>query len=327
LYLRIACFVLFGWAIALPRAAQGQTRAQPSDSASPGAPSPASLPAAPGPPAPAAPTGGHSALSTDVHAPALPAPSAPAIARTPTPADAPSLMPLGPPPGTDAVATPAAATGAFDLRDRRYADAHVDRVILLPTAETHPQGTFYLSSYEIIFLQAGYAISDRTQVTLTSMPPLPKEKILPLDLTLKTVLVRAPEFRIAAFSSVSGIAGIEEGTGLLGRVGGVVQLCVERTCGSNVSVGTSVALAGPAIIAGNGAGVILRATKALSVLVEFDAVIPLGTAVNQLNGLAFASGIRLSGEHLGLDLVLARRLDVLDATVLPFVAATYRTGS
>src|SRR6185503_13445673 len=99
------------------------------------------------------------------------------------------------------------------------------------------------------------------------MPPLPKEKILPLDLTLKTVLVRAPEFRIAALSSVSGIAGLEEGTGLLGRVGGVVQLCLERTCGSNVSVGTSVAMAGPAIIAGNGAGVILRATKALSVLV------------------------------------------------------------
>jgi hypothetical protein len=221
---------------------------------------------------------------------------------------------------------PAAPTRAFELRDRRYADAHVDRVVLLPTAETHPQGTFYLSSYEIIFLQAGYAMSDRTQITLTSMPPLPREQIVPLDLSLKTVLVRAPEFRVAAIGSVSGIAGLEQGTALLGRVGGVVQLCLERTCGSNISVGTSVALAGPAIIAGNGAGVIIRATRVLSVLAEFDAVLPLGTVANQLNGLAFATGIRLSGEHLGLDLAFARRIDVLDATAIPFIAGTYRTG-
>ena len=212
------------------------------------------------------------------------------------------------------------------MRDRRYADAHVDRVVLLPTAETHPQGTFYLSSYEIILLQAGYAISDRTQITLTSMPPVPREQILPLDLSLKTVLVRAPQFRVAAMGSVSGIAGLEQGTALFGRVGGVVQLCLERTCGSNISIGTSVALAGPAMIATNGAGVILRATKALSVLIEFDSAIPLGTAANQINGLAFASGIRLSGEHLGLDLAIARRIDVLNGGTVPFLAATYRTG-
>jgi len=252
-----------------------------------------------GPTDPAPPTAGYGGVSTDVHAL--------------TGADSPPPEP--------------ALTSAFELRDRRYADAHVDRVLILPTAETHPEGTFYLSSYEIVLLQAGYALSDRTQVTLTFMPPLPKEKILPLDLSLKTVLVRAPDFRVAALGSVSGIAGLEEGTALVGRVGGVVQLCLERTCGSNVSVGTSVALAGPVIVAGNGAGVIIRATRVLSVLMEFDASIPLGTAINQLNGLAFASGIRLSGEHLGLDLAIARRIDVLDAITVPFIAATYRTGS
>jgi hypothetical protein len=176
-------------------------------------------------------------------------------------------------------------------------------------------------------LQAGYAVSDRTQITLTGMPPLPKEKILPLDLSLKTVIVRAPEFRVAALGSVSGIAGLEEGTGLLGRAGGVVQLCLERTCRSSVSIGTSIALAGPAIIAGTGAGLIVRASRVLSILFELDNAIPLGSAINQVNGLAAASGIRLSGEHLGLDLGFARRLDVLDGASIPFVAATYRTGS
>ena len=242
---------------------------------------------------------GHDALSTAVHAP----------------------------PGADASpeAPPAPSTG-FDLRDRRYADAHVDRVLLVPTAETHPEGTFYLSSYEIVLLQAGYAVSDRTQITLTSMPPLPKEQILPLDLSLKTVLVRAPEFRVAALASVSGIAGLEEGTGLLGRAGGVVQLCLERTCRSSVSIGTSVALAGPAIIAGTGAGLILRATRVLSFLLEVDSAIPLGTVANQVNGIVAAPGLRLSGEHLGLDLAFARRIDMLDSIAVPFIAATYRTS-
>jgi hypothetical protein len=310
LYLRVACFVLFGWATGFSPPAHGQSIAQPRDTASPFAPPPGDAPPAPGPPPLIAPTGGYTPLSTDVHA----SPGAP------------PFPPVGPPPHADTTPALPAPAGALDLRDRRYADAHVDRVVLVPTAETHPEGTFYLTSYEIVLLQAGYAISDRTQVTLTSMPPLPKEQIVPLDLSLKTVLVRAPQFRIAAIGSASGIAGLEEGTALLGRVGGVVQLCLERTCGSNVSIASSVALAGPAIIAGNGAGLILRATKALSVLIEFDAVIPLGTAINQLNGLAFASGIRLSGEHLGLDLAIARRIDVLDGGTVPFLAATYRTG-
>jgi len=288
LYLRVACFVLFGWVIVLPRPARGQTDAQPRDRASPAAPWPAPAPTPPDPTPRAVPTDGYSALSTDVHAPS-PAPAPP----TGAPAPAPPFAPPGLPQDADTIARPSPVEpmGPFDLRDRRYADAHVDRVVVLPTAETHPAGTLYLSSYEIVFLQVGYAVSDRTQVTLTSMPPLPQEKILPLDLTLKSVLVRAPAFRIAALGSVSGIAGLEEGTGLVGRVGGVVQLCLERTCRSNVSVGTSVALAGPAIVAGNGAGVILRATRVMSVLFEVDTAIPLGTAVNQINGLAFASGI------------------------------------
>jgi hypothetical protein len=259
-------------------------------------------------------------VSTDVHAPSAPpvisAAPPPVIAHTPGPPGADEIAPSALPPSTP-----------LDLRDRRYTDAHVDRVVLVPTAETHPAGTLYLSSYEIIFLQAGYALSDRTQITLTGMPPLPREKILPFDLSLKTVLVRAPEFRVAAVGSVSGIAGLEGGAGVLGRVGGVVQLCLERTCRSSVSVGTSVALAGPAILAGTGAGIILRATRILSILFEIDNAIPLGTAVNQLNGLVVAPGIRLSGEHLGLDLALVRRLDVLDGVAIPFVAATYRTGS
>jgi hypothetical protein len=213
------------------------------------------------------------------------------------------------------------------LRDHRYADSHVDRVVFFPTAETHPEGTLYFSSYEIVLLQAGYAATDRTQVTLTAMPPLRNETVLPFDLTLKTVVARTPEFRVAALGSVSGISGTDLGTGVVGRVGGVVQLCFEWTCRSSVSLGSNVALLGPAIFVGNSAGVVLRASDHVSVLFEVEAAIPIGTFGNEFNGIAAAPGVRFTGEHLALDIAFAHSLDVLEGPALPFLAATYRLGA
>jgi hypothetical protein len=222
--------------------------------------------------------------------------------------------------------TPPADLDPSSLRDRRYTDAHVDRVVFAPTAETHPEGTLYFSSYEIVLLQAGYAVSDRTQVTLTAMPPLRNEAIVPFDLSVKTVLARAPEFRVAAMGSVSGISGTDLGTGVVGRAGGVVQLCFEGACRSSISIASNVVLLGPAIFVGNGAGLVLRASPHISVLFEVDAAIPIGSTGNQYNGIAVAPGIRFTGEHLALDLAFAHALDVLEGPAVPFLAATYRTG-
>ena len=44
---------------------------------------------------------------------------------------------------------------------REIVDPQGDRVVLLPTATTHPAGTFYFSNYELIIFQAGYAFTDR----------------------------------------------------------------------------------------------------------------------------------------------------------------------
>jgi hypothetical protein len=325
LHLRIAFFVLFWLAIVPTRRAFGQqpegpaslpapSTTAPAPSAPPPVPSaPPPVPSAVPPSVPPASTGGYTTPSTSDYGasptPPYPAPPAPSYSA----AAPPTYIPPPSPP-------------AFELRDHRYSDAHVDRVVFVPTAETHPEGTLYFSSYEVVLLQAGYALSDRTQVTLTSMPPLPKEKILPLDLTLKTVVARAPEFRVAALGSVSGIAGIEQGTVVLGRVGGVVQLCFERTCRSSVSVGSTVILAGPAILAENGTGLIVRATEHISLLLEVDASIPIGTVAAEYHGMAIAPGIRFSGEQLGFDIAIAHSLDVLEGPAFPFLAATYRIG-
>ena len=77
----------------------------------------------------------------------------------------------------------------------RFRDAHIDRLLLSPTAETHPKGSFYVTDYEIVFLQLGYAVTDSTQISLSATPPLGEAGVVPTDLSVKTVLLRAPHVR------------------------------------------------------------------------------------------------------------------------------------
>ena len=322
--LRAAYFVLLLVGFVPLRRARAEPQAGSAASASPSSSVAAPNPPAPPPEGTLPSTPGYTEPSTPVY---VPPPSAP----PPYPSYAPSAYPPNTPPRdaplTDAGPVVPPGPSPSLLRDHRYADAHVDRVVLLPTGETHPEGTLYFSSYEIVVLQAGYALSDRTQVTLTGMPPLRNETVLPFDLSLKTVLVRAPEFRVAALGSVSGISGTEIGTGVVGRAGGVVQLCLEWTCRSSVSLGSSVVLAGPAIFVGNAAGVVVYASPHISALLEVDEAIPIGTFGNEFNGIAVAPGVRFSGEHFALDIAFAHRLDVLEGPGVPFLAATYRVGT
>ncbi len=208
----------------------------------------------------------------------------------------------------------------------RAGNAQVDRVILMPTAETHPRGTLFFSSYEIILLQAGYALSDETQISLTLTPPVGKDNVVPLDVTLKTVVLRQPRVRLAAYGSASGVAGLKEGTALLGRVGATFQGCFDVTCGSSVSVASTLLLLGPALISADGVGMILKVSDTVDWLFEVDSLVPLGREAGIYNGISAGTGVRISGEHLGLDIALLAPLDrtAKGIAVAPFLAGTYR---
>jgi hypothetical protein len=202
-------------------------------------------------------------------------------------------------------------------------DPQADRGVLAPTAYTHPKGTFYFSDYEIALLQMGYAITDDTQITVTGVPPLGEERLVFLDLTLKTTLHRSGLVRVAALGSTSGFAAKEIGVLGVGRVGGVVQLCLERTCGSSVSLGSDVTLAG-ALLMANSAGGIFRVSRSVSFLAELDTLVPLGKDAGQINGGIAAGGLRLSGSSWGLDLSLLRVLGP-DKPWFPLITLSYRS--
>jgi hypothetical protein len=224
------------------------------------------------------------------------------------PAETPAVRVASPPPGSTRVPAD---------------DPQADRGVIGPTAYTHPKGTFFFSDYELLLLQFGYAITDDTQLTVTGLPPVGAERIYVLDLTLKSTLYRGGRVRVAALGSTSGLAAKEIGILGVGRVGGVVQLCVARDCASSLSLSSDVTLAGGLFML-NSATAIYRLGRVTSLLGELDTLLPLGKELGELNGALASGGLRFGWTNWGLDVVLMRALGGTRAT-LPFVALSYRS--
>ena len=202
-------------------------------------------------------------------------------------------------------------------------EPHADRVVLAPTAYTHPRGTLYISDYDVVFLQAGYAFTDRTQITATVTPPLgqPGEVRLALvDLTLKTALLRAGLVRVAALGSVSGVATNDDpGVVLVGRAGAVAQLCFRLECSSSLSLSSNVLLLGPVVLMASGVGAVFRAGSHVSLLAEVDTVVPLGREAGAAHAVLAGGGVRVHFRHFAADLALLG-----GSAPLPVLALTWR---
>ena len=230
-------------------------------------------------------------------------------------------------------AAPSAPSAPLDSRlptdfdDYHAAEPHGDRVVLMPTAKTQPKGLFTFSSYDVVLLQAGYAITNSTQVTLTFTPPV--EGGMPLDLTLKTAIFRGPLVRAAAMASATGLTGLGDvGFVFLGRAGGVVDFCLEPQCASSFSVGSNVTFAGAVLFMWNGAGVIWRLRPKLVLLAEADTMIPLGRTLGQVNGLFAWGGLRVPGRRWSFDAALGHSPRAGGRPVtLPLLVLSYRPGA
>ncbi|MEZ4220436.1 MAG: hypothetical protein R3B13_05850 [Polyangiaceae bacterium] len=259
------------------------------------------------------------------------APAAPGVAPygALAPGYAPRAAPATPSPvyRPPAFVGPAAqpATASSEPSRARVGDAHLDRVVIQPTAMTQPEGTLYLSTTDIVFLQVGYAFSDSTQLTLTGTPPLGEDAIYPLDLTLKTSVAGHGPVRAALLGSFTGLFGLEEGGAVVGRAGGVVQLCFDRPCETSASLATTALLAGPAVILVPGAGFVWRVAPWAAVLLEADTLMPIGSEASEYHGAAISAGFRLPYRTWALDLTLLRPLGVDEPPeVLPLLTFTYR---
>jgi hypothetical protein len=235
----------------------------------------------------------------------------------------PQYAPPPPPPRDDAAASVTISVPPPGSARRPAEDPQADRGVLLPTAYTHPKGTWFFSDYDLVLVQLGYAFTDDTQISLTAIPPLGGDDVSFVDLTLKTTLYRGGLVRLAALGSTSGLVSNETGVLGVGRVGGVAQLCLERRCDSSFSLSTNMTLAG-AILMTNGVNGIFRLGHVVSLLAELDTLIPLTKDAGEFGGALFGGGVRFHWTRWGLDLALMHVLGN-DKETLPLIAFTHRS--
>lgn len=258
---------------------------------------------------------------------------APATAA-PNAAPAPALAPTrGPPPTSPR------------LQSARHTDAHADRVILSSTAETHPKGTIFLSSYELIFLSAGYAFSDRLQASVTGFTNFDGAIA---DFALKANLLRSRWLRVSAQSGIellrAGEEDLDEGQPrgfLLGRIGATAQICFELACRASLSLSGMLLAHDDADILlplGLAAGFTARLGSAVSLLLEYGSLFNAARDLPflELPAYAVAYGARIAAyRSWALDITLIRLIDSDDRIAtgepelfkfmgVPFFAFTYR---
>jgi hypothetical protein len=225
------------------------------------------------------------------------------------------------------------------VQSARHTDAHADRVLLVPTAETHPQGTLFATSYEILVFAVGYAFTDRMQASVTGTTDGHGGLV---DLDLKANLLRSRWLRLAALTSIDFLhaRGDEEDL-LFGRPGVSAQLCFELACRTSLSMHAMLVLhdePNTLLPFGFGAGFVARMSSDVSVLLEYDMLVNASRDLDLIDLPVFAVGYgaRISAApSWSLDLALIRRMQsdhtvrlqppsLFDLLGVPFIAFTFR---
>jgi hypothetical protein len=227
----------------------------------------------------------------------------------------------------------------------RDLDAHVDRVLVVPTAETHPRGTLFLSSYEIIIPSVGYAPSDRLHVSATGLTDF--EGGLLVEAHVKANVLRGDLLRVALGTGIDYLRSPEESSDaqnddfLGARFGAVGQLCITAGCRSSLSVAATVlthAQTSLLLPVGFGTGAIVYVSDEISALFELSALLNAAEDFGLLRlPLALAGyGLRITpAPSWAVDLGLLRSLreerelrtdapGLFDLLGTPFLALTWR---
>ncbi len=252
-------------------------------------------------------------------------PGADAPGHGPEEADAPAAEPDAPEP--DRLGP---GEGPSDVR---FVDAAADRVGLFSTAETHPEGTLFFSDYELLLLQAGYALTDSVQVALTGVPPVLDGQHWFLDLTVKGNIVRSEHIRAALLGSVVGVFDGDGESAWGARLGAVAQLCFDSDCWSSLSVNTNAFVTTSSYLPVLGAiGLVGRLSELVALYLEPAYMLVIGERdVFGVDGMLLTYGMRLSGTRWAVDVALLKPIGQDLATGGPFLfgvpglALTYRT--
>jgi hypothetical protein len=230
------------------------------------------------------------------------------------------------------------ASEAQPQQSARHTDAHADRVILVPTAETHPAGTLFLSSYEVIVPSIGYAFTDRLHASVTGLTDLDSAFV---ELNVKANLLRSRALRVAVLSSIDYASGEDDGELLFGRAGITAQLCFELACRTSLSLSAMLVAhdeLDTILPMGIGAGFTAQLGEDLVALLEYSALINAAREFEFIDLPVYlvGYGLRIAPRpSWALDLTFLRTMEsddeiragdasVFDLLGVPFLAFTYR---
>lgn len=233
-------------------------------------------------------------------------------------------------------ATPRAETPQQSVR---HTHAHADRVLLVPTAETHPRGTLFLSSYEIVVPSVGYAFTDRLQGSITGLTDFAGGAFV--EVNLKANLLRSRALRVAALSSIDYVRGGEDGELLLGRAGATAQICFDLACRNSLSLSATLVAhdeLDTVLPLGLGAGFTAQIDDDLVALLEYTALVNAAREFEFIDLPLYlvGYGVRIAPHpSWSLDIAFLRELasnpeirpdgiTLFDLLGVPFVAFTYR---
>jgi hypothetical protein len=222
----------------------------------------------------------------------------------------------------------------------RHTHAHADRVILVPTAETHPEGTLFLSSYEVIVPSVGYAFTDRLHASVTGLTDF--DSVF-FELNVKANLLRSPVLRVAALSSIDYARGDYDGELLFGRAGATAQLCFELACRTSLSLSAMLVVhdeLDTILPMGFGSGFTAQVSEDLWALLEYSALINAAREFEFIDLPLYlvGYGLRIApAPSWALDVSLLRELEsddelrvgdlgLFELLGIPFLAFTFRFG-
>lgn len=179
--------------------------------------------------------------------------------------------------------------------------------MFMPSALTPPGGSIGFHSYELFFVGASYAVSDRLLLSATALVPIVPDLGVNGILSAKYQVLADRRLKIALHGSY-GILGSDADFSA-GLVGGVATLCFNDDCTSHASGYAAVGLASgdqstfPVSLAG---GAALRVAKKIRLLAEVNTGLVTGEINEVSSAFLVWYGVRFASSSISADFGFVR---------------------
>lgn len=212
-------------------------------------------------------------------------------------------------------------------------DPNMDSAWLAPTGLTMPKGKWAFHDQELFLVGLSYGVTDRLQLSATTLVPITSDQGLLLITSAKGQVVKQGRVRLAVHGALTHVSD-DGSSGNAVTVGGAFSYCLDKPCNSaiNLYAGTGFALDDgdselPLLMS---ASVIKKLGKRVKFVGEVDTGMIVGG--DRADAYLGWYGLRFHNKNMAADIGFVKPFgsDLGDTDVfpigLPWVKFTYRGG-